>query len=105
MNPAALPLKGATAVMTIGRADGTTESREVPFNVSPGTPELRYDSRPYYAELFADILADVNADDPGVAERILQGFTDAVTDWMIYHEKQADEYKRVFERIRQAQSM
>ena len=60
-----------------------------------GTPE-------FYAEGFADYLADVDADNPATVDNLVEGFLVAVGDWLDYHQKQADAYKELRERIRKA---
>jgi hypothetical protein len=46
-----------------------------------GTPE-------YYAELFADIVADVQHDDPERTDNLIAGFKLAIDDWRKYHVNQ-----------------
>ena len=60
-----------------------------------GTPE-------FYAEGFADYLADVDADNPATVDNLVEGFLVAVGDWLDYHQKQADAYTELRERIRKA---
>ena len=60
-----------------------------------GTPE-------FYAEGFADYLSDVDADNPATVDNLVEGFLLAVGDWLDYHQKQADAYTELRERIRKA---
>ncbi len=54
-----------------------------------------YGSVEYYANLFADIICDVQADSPVITENIIAGFKLAVQQILRYHEKQAEEYVRL----------
>jgi hypothetical protein len=60
-----------------------------------GTPE-------YYAELFNDILADVDSEQPAYADAIVEGFIKAIDDWFNYHDEQARTYAELRKRVRQA---
>jgi hypothetical protein len=60
-----------------------------------GTPE-------FYSEQFADILADVDANKPEIADNILKGLELSIEDWLTYHEKQAFAYAQLRERVRKA---
>jgi len=64
-------------------------------NLTYGTPE-------FYAEQFADLLADVDNEDPAIAENILSGFYIALNDWFDYHEQQANAYAELRVRVREA---
>lgn len=63
---------------------------------------MNYGTTEYYAEMFADILSDVEADRPEYADAILQGFVLAVNDWLKYHDEQTKAYKVLRERVHQA---
>ena len=63
-----------------------------------GTPE-------YYAEQFADFLADVQADEPKYGDALVEGFLLALADWRKYHQDQVNEYDRVEQRVRKALAM
>jgi len=67
-------------------------------NLKYGTPE-------FYAEGFAEYLADVDADNPAATENLVTGFLIAIEDWLSYHTKQADEYSRLHKRVREALAM
>lgn len=88
-----VPLQGAVATMTIGRADGSTEKVEVPMQQPNPKPVY---SNPftakYYQDQFSDILADVQADDPKIVDKLFEGFIMAIDGWINYHDAQADSY-------------
>jgi len=67
-------------------------------NLKYGTPE-------YYAHLFADTLADVDAEEPGTVDNILSGFYVALNEWFDYHEQQANAYAELRVRVREALAM
>ena len=67
-------------------------------NLEYGTPE-------FYAECFADFLADVDGKDPAIADNIIKGFLMSVEDWFNYHEQQANAYAQLRERVREALAM
>lgn len=56
---------------------------------------IEYNSVRNYANLFADILCDVQADQPDIGENIIEGFKLAITELGAYHQDQAKEYKRL----------
>jgi hypothetical protein len=60
-----------------------------------GTPE-------YYANGFADYLADVDASNPETSTNLIKGFLLAVDEWLEYHQDQVYEYESIRERVRQA---
>ena len=60
-----------------------------------GTPE-------YYKEGFGDYLSDVEADNPATIDNLVEGFLLAIGDWLDYHQKQADAYTELRERVRKA---
>jgi hypothetical protein len=60
-----------------------------------GTPE-------YYAEQFADFLADADSEDPKYGDALVAGFLLALDDWRRYHSNQVNEYNRIEQRVRQA---
>lgn len=53
-----------------------------------GTPQ-------YYAEMFADFIADVQHDSPEFGDNLIAGFKLAIKDWRDYHVKQILELDRV----------
>ena len=54
-----------------------------------------YNSVENYANLFADILCDVQANEPEIANNIIEGFKLALAQMLMYHRYQADEYLRI----------
>ena len=67
--------------------------------------KMVYGSKEYYADMFADTLADIQADDPQTSTNVVEGFLYALNDWKEYHQNQAYEYESVGERIRTALSV
>jgi hypothetical protein len=68
-------------------------------NLTYGTPE-------YYAEMFADILADVDAtSERPYADNIIEGFYQALEDWFNYHDAQARVYADIHQRVRKTLAM
>jgi len=66
---------------------------------------LIYGSTEFYKEMFSDILADVQSDEPQTSENILKGFYLAIEDWFEYHDKQAREYAAIRKRVRSTLGM
>ena len=81
----------------------------------------QYGSVEFYTDMFGDLLADVQSDDPATTENIIKGFYQALDSWFDYHEeniikgfyqaldswfdyhdKQAREYADIRKRVRQA---
>lgn len=62
----------------------------------------QYGTVEYYADMFGDLLADVQHDEPVTSDNIIQGFYKALDDWFEYHDKQAREYADIRKRVRQA---
>ena len=60
-----------------------------------GTPE-------FYAEGFADYLADVEADNPATIENFVKGFYTALDEWLDYHKNQAEAYAELRRSIKEA---
>jgi hypothetical protein len=63
---------------------------------------LEYGTPAFYAEQFADILADVDSSYPQYENAIVEGFIAAIDDWRDYHAKQVVAYEGVKQRVRQA---
>ena len=61
-----------------------------------------YGTHEYYADLFGDILADVDSAQPAYADAIVEGFIKAVDDWFNYHDEQARTYAELRKRVREA---
>ena len=53
-----------------------------------GTPQ-------YYAEMFADFIADIQHDSPHTGDNLVAGFKLAIKDWRDYHVNQILELDRV----------
>ena len=53
-----------------------------------GTPQ-------YYAEMFADFIADIQHDSPQFGDNLVAGFKLAIKDWRDYHVNQILELDRV----------
>lgn len=66
---------------------------------------LTYGTPEFYEEQFSDVLADVEAGNPEIAENIVKGFILSVNSWFNYHTEQADAYAQLRERVRQALGM
>ena len=63
---------------------------------------VKYGTAEYYAEQFADFLADAQADQPEYGDALVEGFLLALADWRDYHANQVNEYNRIEQRVRQA---
>jgi hypothetical protein len=64
-------------------------------NLTYGTPE-------FYEDMFSDLLADVQSDDPITTENIIQGFYRSLDSWFEYHDAQARTYADIRKRVRAA---
>ena len=47
-----------------------------------------YGTVEFYAEQFADILADIQYDRPDITDNLVEGFRLAIVDWKLYHQDQ-----------------
>ena len=56
---------------------------------------LQYGTKEYYAEMFADFIADIQHDSPDVSDSLVAGFLLALDDWRKYHVNQILELDRV----------
>ena len=54
-----------------------------------------YGTKEYYAEMFADFIADIQHDSPDISDSLVAGFLLALDDWRQYHVKQILELDRV----------
>lgn len=54
-----------------------------------------YGTKEFYAEQFADLIADVQHDSPEFGDNLVSGFLLALDDWRQYHVKQILELDRV----------
>ncbi len=55
----------------------------------------QYGTKEFYAEQFADLIADVQHDSPECSDNLVSGFLLALDDWRKYHVKQILELDRV----------
>ena len=55
----------------------------------------QYGTKEYYAEQFADLIADIQHDSPEFSDNLVSGFLLAIDDWRQYHIKQILELDRV----------
>ena len=67
--------------------------------------DLKYGTPEFYAECFADFLADVDGEDPATADNIIKGFLMSVDEWFNYHEQQANAHAQLRQRVREALAM
>jgi len=58
-------------------------------------PILKYGTVRYYADMFADIIADANPDDESYGDAMIEGFQLALNEWRQYYKKGAKEIKRI----------
>ena len=58
-------------------------------------PKPEYGTVQFYAEQFADIIADIQHDSPEVSDNLIAGFKLAISDWRKYHVDQILELDRV----------
>ena len=68
-----------------------------PSNVFYPKPE--YGTVQFYAEQFADIIADIQHDSPEMSDNLIAGFKLAIDDWRQYHVKQILELDRAEEKL------
>ena len=54
-----------------------------------------YGTVPYYREMFADLIADVQHDDPDLGDKLIRAFKLAIDDWRKYHATQIKELDRI----------
>ena len=55
----------------------------------------QYGTKEFYAELFADLIADIQHDSPEISDNLVAGFLLAIDDWRKYHFNQMIELDRV----------
>ena len=55
----------------------------------------QYGTKEFYAEQFADLIADVQHDSPECSDNLVAGFLLAIDDWRKYHVNQILELDRV----------
>ena len=56
---------------------------------------MTYGTTEYYAEQFADFIADIQHDSPEFGDNLIAGFKLAIKDWREYHAAQILELDRV----------
>jgi len=61
---------------------------------------VKYGTAEYYAEQFADFVADVQHDEPKYGDALVECFLLALADWKNYHANQVNEYNRIEQRVR-----
>jgi hypothetical protein len=54
-----------------------------------------YGTVKYYADLFADIIADIQHERPDESDNLIAGFKQAIDEWRKYHVNQVLELDRV----------
>ncbi len=57
--------------------------------------KFEYGTKEFYAEQFADLIADIQHDSPEFSDNLVSGFLLAINDWRQYHVKQILELDRV----------
>ena len=60
---------------------------------------FEYGTKEFYAEQFADLIADVQHDSPEFSDNLVAGFLLALDDWRQYHVKQILELDRAEEKL------
>ena len=63
---------------------------------------LIYGTADFYAEMFGDLLADVDAASPDTTKNLIEGFYRAIDSWFEYHDEQARAYADIRKRVRAA---
>ena len=58
-----------------------------------------YGTVEYYKEQFADMIADIQHDQPKTSDNLIAGFKLALDEWREYHVKQVDELDRVIDKF------
>ena len=59
----------------------------------------QYGTKEFYAEQFADLIADVQHDSPEFSDNLIAGFLLALDDWRKYHVNQILELDRVESKV------
>ena len=59
------------------------------------TVNYQYGTKEFYAEQFADLIADIQHDSPEISDNLIAGFLLAIDDWRKYHVNQILELDRV----------
>ena len=53
----------------------------------------------YFAEMFADFVAEIQHDSPEISDMLVAGFKQAIDDWRKYHVNQILELDRVEQQL------
>lgn len=53
----------------------------------------------YYADMIADLIADVQYDNPQFGDNLIAGFNLAIDEWRKYHADQVIELDRIKEKL------
>ena len=56
---------------------------------------MNFGTENYYAELFADIIADAQHDQKETGDNLIAGFKRAIKEWREYHANQILELNRI----------
>lgn len=54
---------------------------------------------PYYQEMFADLIADIQHDNPITGDNLVEAFKLAIADWREYHDGQVKELDRITKKL------
>ena len=60
---------------------------------------VEYGTVNFYAQQFADIIADIQHDNPDFGDNLIAGFKLAIDDWRKYHVNQILELDRLDEKL------
>ncbi len=63
---------------------------------------MTYGTVEFYSDMFSDLLADVQADEPETTQNLIEGFYHALDSWFDYHDAQARAYADIRKRVREA---
>ena len=63
---------------------------------------MTYGTAEYYADAFADFLADVDATDLATTDNLIKGLYLAIDGWFEHHDAQARAYAELRKRVRKA---
>ena len=63
---------------------------------------MTYGSVDFYENQFADILADIDFEEPSCNENMTKGFYKAIDSWLDYHKNQAEAYVEFRRNIKEA---
>ena len=61
---------------------------------------VQYGTAEYYAEQFADFLADADHSHTEYGDNLVEGFLLALADWRDYYANQVNEFNRIEQRVR-----